>query len=79
MIRLAIIDHWQTCDRIGAHWRTCREALLAADLVGLVKKKDMQRSRALADDANWAKHTPPPGARPQCLRVARARSQFLRR
>ena len=61
LARQAIAEHWSLSDKIGGYYPTFGEALKAASVIGYVVPSHVGEAHHLG---NWARHSPPPSARP---------------
>ena len=59
LLRRSLGAHWELCDRIGAHCSSIMDAACMAELIGL--PAEAAAAREIGADANWARHSPPPG------------------
>ena len=65
-LRIAIAQHWQLQDTLGATYSSFAEAIRAAKVLQL-KRDYVDEQEALAE-GNWARHAPPPMAPPEAPR-----------
>ena len=63
LLRAGQVAHWELADCIGVYFATFGEQLAAARLLKL-SDSVLVSARVALDDANWARHSPPPGAPP---------------
>ena len=63
--REALASHWDLGSRIGGHWASFHDTLVASRIIRVPNLENYEEMHKLA---NWAKHAPPPGiAAPQVV------------
>ena len=73
VFRQAVRAQWEVEAVLGAHFGSLREAAEGARLLHCLPEDEVSAFLELGDQANWARHAPPPGA----VRVHRGPAQAL--